>query len=63
MSDNKNKKGYQDRSKISTSESYEVQYWTKKWDISHQQLTGAMRATESNSVKKIEEYLKKNGKI
>ncbi len=35
MPDNKNKKGYQDRSKISTSESYEVEYWIKKWHISH----------------------------
>lgn len=63
MSDDKSKKDYRDKSRINTSETYEVQYWTKKWDISHQQLVGAVKATESTSVKKVEEYLKKNNKI
>ena len=63
MADDKSKKGYQDRSKINTKETYEVSYWTKKWDITPQQLTGAIRATDSTSVKKVEEYLKKNDKI
>lgn len=59
MSDDKGKKGGPDRSRISTSESYEVKYWSDKFGISHQQLIGAIRATGSNSVKKVEEYLKK----
>lgn len=63
MSDNKNKKDYRDKSRINTHESYEVQYWTKKWDISAQQLTGAIRATDSTSVRKVEEYLKGKGAI
>ena len=63
MSDDKNKKDYRDKSRINTSEPYEVKYWTEKWDISTQQLVGAKKATDSTSVKKIEEYLKKNNKI
>jgi hypothetical protein len=63
MSDNKNKRGYQDRSKVSTSEPYEVKQWTKHWGISHQQLTGAIRATGSHGVKTIGKYLKDNNKI
>ncbi len=59
MPDNKNKKGRADRMKISTGESYEVQYWCRKWNISHQQLTGAIRATGSHLVKKVEKYLKR----
>jgi|LakMenEpi03Aug12_release.lakeMendotaPanAssembly.Ray.scaffolds.fasta_scaffold4108721_1 hypothetical protein len=62
MSDDKTKKDYRDKTRINTSEPYEVAYWTKKWDISSQQLTGAIRATDSTSVKKVEEYLKKNKK-
>ena len=63
MSDNKSKKDYRDKSRINTSEPYEVQYWTKKWGISRQQLQGAVTATGSTSVKKVEEYLKKKGVV
>lgn len=58
MGDNKNKKDYRDRTRINKNEPYEIDYWTNKWDISTQQLLGAMRATDSTSVKKIEEYIK-----
>jgi len=63
MSDNKKITDIRDRSRINTNEPYEVEYWTKKWDISTQQLIGAKKATDSTSVKKIEKYLKDNGKI
>lgn len=63
MADNKNKKDYRDRTKINTSEKYEVYYWKTKWNISSQQLVGAVRATQSNSVKKVEAYLKAKGVI
>lgn len=63
MSDNKSKKGSPDNRRINTKQPYEVNYWTKKWRISPQQLVGAKTATGSSSVKKIKEYLKKNGKI
>jgi len=63
MSDDKSKKDYRDRTRINTSESYEVAYWTNKWNISSQQLTGAIRAIDSTSVKKVAEYLKKIKKV
>ncbi|MBL7819463.1 MAG: DUF3606 domain-containing protein [Saprospiraceae bacterium] len=63
MSDDKSKRGYQDRTRINTKEPYEVDYWTKKWNISSQQLNGAIKATDSTSVKKIEKYLRDNDKI
>jgi hypothetical protein len=34
MSDNRKKKGAQNRSRISTSEDYEVRYWSKKFRVS-----------------------------
>lgn len=58
MSDDKNKKGYQDKSKINTKEKYEMDYWKKELNVSSQQITGAVKAIGSNSVKKIKEYLK-----
>lgn len=60
MSDDKSKRGPADRSKVSTTESYEVRYWCNKWGISYQQLLGAIRATGSHGVKTIEKYLKDN---
>lgn len=53
MSDDKNKKGYQDKSKINTKEKYEMDYWKKELNVSSQQITGAVKAIGSNSVKKI----------
>jgi hypothetical protein len=63
MSDNKNDRGKQDRTRINMNEDYEIQYWTKKWNISPQQLRGAGRATGSSAVSKIEKYLKEKGAI
>jgi hypothetical protein len=63
MSDDKTKKDYRDRTRINMKEPYEVTYWKEKWDISSQQLNGAIKATQSVSVKKIEKYLKDNNKI
>ena len=63
MSDNKTKKGSADRTRINKNESYEMAYWTRKWSISPQQLRGAIRATGSVNVKKLQEYLKKKGAI
>jgi len=62
MADNKQKKKI-DRTRIDKDQAYELDYWTKKWSISPQQLRGAISATESTSVKKVEAYLKKKGKI
>jgi len=55
--DNKSKVGQPDRSRINTSERYEMDYWKNKFGVSSQQLTGAVRAV-GNSAKAVEEYLK-----
>ena len=57
MADDKSKRDYRDRSRINTSEPYEMEYWKKKFDVSGQQIGGAVRAVGS-SVKKVAEYLK-----
>ena len=58
MSDNKSKKGKQDRNKVSGSENYEIQYFKDKMNVSAQAVTGAIRATGSNDRKTLEAYLK-----
>ncbi len=58
MSDNKEKKGGQDRGKVSGSENYEIQYFKDKMGVSSQAVTGAIRATGSNDRKVLEKYLK-----
>lgn len=58
MSDDKNKKGRQDRSKVNGSENYEIQYFKDKMGVSSQAVTGAIRATGSNDRKVLEKYLK-----
>lgn len=62
MSDNKNLKDYRDRSRINTSETYEVSYWTRKWEITPKQLVDAIKHVGSTSVQKVEEYLKRKTK-
>jgi len=57
MSDNKKNTGEPDRSKINTSEKYEMDYWKKKFDVSSQQLTGAVQFVGTNA-KDVEKYLK-----
>jgi hypothetical protein len=58
MSDNKNNTGSADRSKVNTTEPYEVAYWTKKFGVSAEELKAASKAVGSGA-KAIEEYLKK----
>ena len=59
MADDKTKKGKNDRNKVSGSETYEVDYFKKKMNVSSQAVTGAIRAAGSNERKVLEEYLKK----
>lgn len=54
--DNKQDKGNPDRSLISTSERYEMDYWSKKFNVSHDELEAAVKAV-GNSADKVEEYL------
>ncbi len=44
MGDNLNIRGPQDAAKINIHEPWEVEYWTKKWGITKQQLIDAVRA-------------------
>jgi hypothetical protein len=48
MADDKTKKGKQDRSKVSGSEKYEIDYFKSKLGVSSQAVTGAIRATGSS---------------
>ncbi|WP_022719621.1 DUF3606 domain-containing protein [Rhodopseudomonas sp. B29] len=57
MADDKSKRDYRDRSRINTKESYEMEYWKKKFGVSGQQIAGAVRAV-GTSVKKVANYLK-----
>lgn len=59
MSDDKTKTGGQDRSRISTSEDYEVQYWAEKFGVSHDELKQAVKDSGSNSPDEVERYLRK----
>gem|GEM_PF-5197484 len=41
----------------------ELSFWTKKWKVSSLQIGGAKRAIGSDSVSKVEKYLKSKGLI
>jgi uncharacterized protein DUF3606 len=62
MADDKSKTDYHDRTRINMTEPYEVAYWKKRFDVTGQALAGAVRATGSSSVKKVEKYLKDKDK-
>ena len=57
MADDKGKKDYRDKTRINMSQTYEVAYWKERFEVSGQQLAGAVRAV-GTSVKKVTEYLK-----
>jgi len=58
MSDNTSKTGSPDRDRISTTEDYEVRYWSEKFGVSKDELINAVNASGSNSPEKVEAYLK-----
>lgn len=60
MADDKSKRGPQDRSKVNLSERYEVDYWTKKWGISEDQLKAAVKKAGSSSVEAVAKALGKS---
>jgi Protein of unknown function (DUF3606) len=43
MSDDPKQKGGQDRSRINTSEDYEVRYWSTKFGVSAEELKAAVK--------------------
>jgi hypothetical protein len=42
MADDKTKQGPQDRSRINVNERYELDYWSKKYGVSHDELKRAV---------------------
>ena len=59
MADNLNKKGSPDRDLISTSERWEMDYWTKTLGVSDEELTEAVQKV-GNSSAKVREYFGKS---
>jgi hypothetical protein len=57
MSDNKNNIGNPDRERISLSEDYEIQSWSKRFGVSREELVNAVKRV-GNSARKVEEFLK-----
>jgi hypothetical protein len=58
MVDNKNIRGPQDPRQINIHEPYEVEYWTKKWKITPDQLKNAVKIV-GTSTKMVAAYLGK----
>ena len=57
MTDDKTKRGLQDRSKINLSEDFEVRYWSAKFGVSKETLTAAVKKVGSG-VMAVEDELK-----
>jgi len=58
MADDTSKRSPQDASKINVHESWELEYWTKKFGVSAQELEAAVKAV-GPGVKKVTEHLGK----
>jgi len=58
MSDNTSNTGSPDRDRISTTEDYEVRYWSDKFGVSKQEFIDAVTTSGSNNPDKVEAYLK-----
>ena len=56
MADDPNKQGQPDRSRISLEQRHEVDYWTKRFGVSREQLEQAVRAV-GNSVDAVQRHL------
>ncbi|MDB5340189.1 MAG: hypothetical protein JWN70_5808 [Planctomycetaceae bacterium] len=58
MTDDKSKRGEPDRSKVNTSEDYEVAYWSGKFGVTPQLLKDAVK-TAGSSPEAVAQALKK----
>lgn len=56
MSDDLHNRGPQDRSRISLSEKWEVQYWTKELGVTKEELEQAVHSA-GNSVNAVRQHL------
>lgn len=63
MADNKTLRGSPDNKQIDVHEKYEVQYWAKKFGVSQKDLISAREAADSPWASRIEDVLKRRGKI
>ena len=61
MPDNRNNRGGRDRQRVAGGQSWEVRHVAEKFNVSSQQVTGAIRAV-GNSRKEVESYLKQKTK-
>jgi len=61
MSDNLQNRGPQDRQRISLTEKWEVQYWTKELGISEDELAQAVKAA-GHSVDAVRQHLSAQGR-
>ena len=57
--DNKEQIGHPDRDKINISEYYEVEYWSKTFDVKPEVLREAVEKSGSTSVDVVRKYLNK----
>ncbi len=58
MADDNTKTGSPDSDLINTNENYEVEYWSKKFGVSPEELKSAVKAV-GNSAKAVEAHLNK----
>ena len=58
MADDKTKTGSPDSDLINTSENYEVEYWSKKFGVSPEELKSAVKAV-GNSASAVRKHLNK----
>ena len=57
MADNLKSTGGRDRQKVAGKQGWEIHYMKEKFNVSSQQITGAIKAV-GHDRKKVEEYLK-----
>jgi uncharacterized protein DUF3606 len=58
MADDPKIRDYRDKTRINMNQEHEREYWKQRFDVSGQQLAGAVRAV-GVSVAKVEDYLAK----
>lgn len=56
--DDKQKKGSPDRDRINVKESYELEYWSKKFKVTPDQLKQAVKSAGTSAIE-VEKLLKK----
>ena len=60
--DDKTKRGGQDRTRINTSEEYELRDWAEKFGVTPEELKEAVRASGSSEADTVEQFLKERSR-